>query len=97
MAMRFELDSNAFENLDAIAQEYIADSLLPEIVTRAKRIVPVDTGNLHDNIRALITPEGNFVIADTEYAAYVELGTSKMSAQPYLRPSMTSALPEKKR
>jgi len=34
------------------------------------------------------------VIADTDYAVYVEFGTKNMAAQPYLRPAVNQALRE---
>lgn len=52
---------------------------------------PVDTGNL----RASITHEVDtgekavYIGTNVEYAPYVELGTSKMGAQPFLRPAAT--------
>lgn len=59
----------------------------------AKRIVPVDTGNLKNSIRSEIdeiTP--NLVTAVTgtnvEYGPMVELGTSRQRPQPYLRPAL---------
>lgn len=97
MTMRIILDSDAFEQLNAISDDYIANSVLPNIVKRAQRIVPYETGNLHDHISAVSDDYGHFVVADTEYADFVENGTSKMAAQPYLRPAMTSALPRKKK
>jgi HK97 gp10 family phage protein len=54
----------------------------------------VDTGILQENIRPEVTSAGMFVVADTEYADFVERGTSKMAAQPFLRPAMTTALGE---
>ena len=60
------------------------------IVDEAKRIVPVRTGRL----KASIHKEDNFeksevlVGSEVEYALYVELGTYKMSARPYLRPAL---------
>jgi HK97 gp10 family phage protein len=80
--------------LQAVSDQYIADTVLPKIAEKAKRIVPIDSGNLHNNIRPEVNSEGMFVVADTEYAAFVEQGTSKMAAQPYLRPAMTTALGE---
>jgi HK97 gp10 family phage protein len=66
---------------------------------RARRLVPKLTWRLHDTIRsdakviapgkvrATVTAGGmvNGVLVD--YAALVERGTSKMRAQPYLRPA----------
>lgn len=52
---------------------------------------PVDTGNLRGSITHEVS-EGEkavYVGTNVEYAPYVELGTSKMDAQPYLRPAAT--------
>lgn len=59
----------------------------------AKRKVPVDTGRL----RASITPEVRktqtswvgVVGSNVQYAPYVELGTVRMAARPYLQPAIT--------
>lgn len=54
----------------------------------AKAIVPVDTGNLKGSITT--EKEGDFtaiVSANTDYAGYVEYGTYKMAAQPYMMPA----------
>lgn len=58
------------------------------VAERAKEYCPVDTGRLQESITA--TADGTTVTvgSDVEYAAYVELGTYKMSAQPYLRPAL---------
>jgi HK97 gp10 family phage protein len=50
--------------------------------------VPVDTGRLKGSIRADSTEDYGRVFTDVEYAIYVEYGTSKMKAQPFLRPSL---------
>jgi HK97 gp10 family phage protein len=62
------------------------------VTKKAKQLVPVDTGRL----RASIDYELNKVrsgykariYGNTEYAIFVELGTYKMDAQPYLRPAL---------
>lgn len=50
------------------------------------------TGQLHDSIRLKLSLNGMTAIvsANTEYAAYVEYGTRKMAAQPFLRPSLNT-------
>ena len=53
----------------------------------AKSLCPVDTGRLQSSIN--VQPGGN-TAADTEYAGFVEFGTSKMAAQPYLVPALLS-------
>lgn len=54
--------------------------------------VPVDTGRLKGTIKAEIegTSENPILVlsADTNYAEYVEFGTSRMKAQPFLRPAI---------
>ena len=65
----------------------------------SKRMCPVDTGRL----RASITHEVRRIARDivqgkvgsnVEYAAYVELSTSKTPAQPYLRPALEKNWPK---
>lgn len=59
---------------------------------KIKSIVPVDTGYLQATTFVTISVEGDRLIlrigADTPYAIYVELGTYKMRAQPYIRPTV---------
>jgi HK97 gp10 family phage protein len=54
--------------------------------------VPVDTGRLKGTIKAQIegTSENPVLVlsANTDYAKYVEFGTYKMKAQPFLRPAI---------
>lgn len=56
----------------------------------AKLRCPVDTGNLRDSIKYRVDESEAAVIIGTnvEYAPYVEFGTAKMQAQPYLRPAV---------
>lgn len=58
----------------------------------AKLIVPVDTGHLRQSIsgRTEKTSDGAKATIGTnvEYAAYVELGTSRQAAEPYLHPAL---------
>ena len=58
----------------------------------AKRMCPVDTGRLRASITHEIERSGDEVIGrvgtNVEYGVYVEYGTSRMSAKPYLRPSL---------
>lgn len=55
----------------------------------AARKCPVDTGNLRASITHEADAGGNAVYIGTnvEYAPYVELGTSRQEAQPFLRPA----------
>lgn len=59
------------------------------VAERARELAPVETGELRDSIhydRDL--PDGGTVRADAPYAAYVELGTVHMAAEPYLTPAL---------
>lgn len=55
----------------------------------AKQICPVDTGNLRNSIaHRQISENTEQVGTNVHYAPYVELGTYKMAAKPYLRPAV---------
>ena len=61
----------------------------------AKRHAPVDTGALRNSIGTSIA--GDRMSAEigptVNYGAYVEFGTSRMSAQPYMGPAMDEVTP----
>jgi len=74
---------------------------------QANNLVPVSTektapGAAHGNLKRSLTPsvDGNKNVAEgavstnVEYAPYVEFGTSKMRAQPYLRPAVRIVKPK---
>ncbi len=54
----------------------------------AKEICPVDTGTLRDSISVSVGDNRAEISANTDYASYVEFGTTKMAPQPYLVPSL---------
>lgn len=60
-----------------------------DVQRRAMRTVPVDTGNLKRSILVDVADDGKSatVTATADYAAYVEYGTRKMSARPFMRPA----------
>ena len=60
-----------------------------ELEARAKTEVPVDTGNLKNSLSTSLENDGMTGIVSTavEYAAYVEFGTVKMAARPYMTPA----------
>lgn len=57
----------------------------------AKRACPVDTGNLRNSITHAVAADEDavYVGTDVEYAPYVEMGTRRTAAQPFLRPAAT--------
>jgi HK97 gp10 family phage protein len=65
------------------------------IVTEAQRRVPVDTGTLRRSIHAdFPTPVSARVGPSVEYGAYVEFGTHRTAAQPYMTPAAEAARPK---
>ena len=52
----------------------------------AKKICPVDTGRLRSSITHKVEGLLGEVGTNVHYAPYVEFGTRKMKAQPYLKP-----------
>lgn len=58
----------------------------------AKRRCPVETGNLLRSGSSGVSLEGNdvfgWVVFAAHYAIFVELGTGRMAAQPYMRPAL---------
>lgn len=61
------------------------------LMDTAKSIVPVDTGRLRDSIDYQVTEDAQqitwIISPHTEYAEFVELGTYRQAAQPYMRPA----------
>jgi hypothetical protein len=63
------------------------------VVNKARQLAPVDTGQLRDSINytfhaATLTL---IVYAEAPHASFVEFGTSRMAARPYLRPALAEA------
>jgi HK97 gp10 family phage protein len=59
------------------------------VETHSKILCPVDTGFLRNSIQVdSVTPIEAIIAPHTDYAEYVEFGTSRMAAQPYMRPAL---------
>lgn len=66
------------------------------IVGQAKRLAPVDTGRLMSSLAILRTTNEGLTIdvgTNVEYASYVEYGTTRQKAQPYLFPAAEAERP----
>lgn len=50
---------------------------------------PVDTGNLRNSITHTTDGTAAYIGTNVEYAPYVELGTRRAAAQPFLKPAGT--------
>lgn len=101
MAADFEVKLTA-DNTDEVLRE------LNEAVQRglemiglqgegyAKRLCPVDTGNLRNSITHDRDDDSAYIGTNVEYAPYVEYGTSKTKAQPFLQPAAEDHVDEYK-
>ena len=56
----------------------------------AKKLAPVDTGNLRNSITHTVDEDepAEYIGTNVEYAPYVCLGTIHMKAQPFLKPAV---------
>ena len=76
------------QNLNKIYDKYL-NKVGEKIKLDAQQRCPIRTGTLKDSITYSVDIDGNELIisANTDYAIYVELGTRKQQAQPYLKPA----------
>ena len=81
------------------AAKWGVDKTTSECVIEAKNRVPRVTSTLQGSIQMRpAKQQGDDVVGiwgsfDVDYAIYVEMGTSRMSGTPYLRPSADSQYP----
>lgn len=54
----------------------------------------VDTGRLRNSLTHATDEDSAYIGTNVEYATYVEMGTSKMKARPYLEPAVTNHVDE---
>lgn len=57
-------------------------------VKRAKELAAVDTGEMRDKINYEIDRGVLYVKADADHSSFVEYGTVKMAAQPFMTPAI---------
>lgn len=86
-----------FEKAHADMPQYFKNAMsnsVTKIRSDAQAIVPVRTGMLKKSItvRTDSNPLMGWVLVGQPYGIYVEEGTWKMRAQPYLKPSLLSNL-----
>lgn len=63
------------------------EQIANDIAAIAKENAPVDTGELRDSVHVEKDGDNHAVVVGVDYGAFVELGTSRMAAQPYLGPA----------
>lgn len=86
--------NDLFAGPDSAVGKFVA-KLTIRVNGGAKRLAPVDTGRLRSSIAWEIGQEGTFIVGrvgtNVHYAPYLELGTRKMRARPFLRPALAAA------
>lgn len=96
--MQIQIDG--LDNAERLIKQYSAQAAekLHRGLVKGTRIVqnearaecPVDTGTLRRSIHGQVDGTDGVVGTNTEYAGYVEFGTYKMAAKPYLAPALKS-------
>lgn len=97
MAVEVQLDTTS---LDRLARDISPEAMDKAVRAAAfdaeggaKALAPVDTGYLRSGIRARrVGMAYSEVTTEAEYAPFVELGTSRQRAQPYLGPAAQEAI-----
>ena len=87
----FTIDDNTGAFLNALpgAVDVALEMIGLQAEGYAKMKCPVDTGNLRNSISHMVANQAAYIGTDVNYAAYVEKGTSKMPARPYIEPAVT--------
>ena len=98
----FKITANNIDEVMKAKDEYVEralEAIGAQVENYAKLKCPVDTGNLRNSIthQYSTNEQAEYVGTPVEYAAYVELGTSRMKAQPYLKPAVMDHVDELKR
>ena len=96
---KIELDARAFlSSLDNYQEDVLKglqqniEKAALTVERKAKQNCPVDTGKLRASITTEVGKLEAEVGTNVEYAPYVEFGTSKQSAQPFMRPALDKAI-----
>ena len=86
-----DLDELPDEQSQALEEEIhnIVENAGDNMVSYAQGIVPVRTGNLMASIFSEVDPDDLSIAlgATADYASFIEYGTVKMRAQPFLQPA----------
>jgi HK97 gp10 family phage protein len=91
------ITQNAFPailaGMEAKAEVVVAKAAM-DIQAHAQGRAPVDTGTLKNSIQATRMGTAHWrVVVGADYGLYVEYGTYRMAAQPFLRPAIESVRP----
>ena len=92
--MNVQFTDNSKEVLEAMQQAVVRALEKCGLTAEgyAKKMCPVDTGNLRNSITHTVDEEepAAYIGTNVEYAPYVCLGTIHMKAQPFLKPAVAA-------
>lgn len=82
----------------AIAQSpRIAEAILKnhteKVMRNAKALAPVDTDFMRSGIYTEYSEKNGYIISPAGYSGFVEFGTRKMYAQPFMKPGLEQQIP----
>jgi len=87
MAGGFRRDRSAVAKITALTEDAL-DEIAADVETYAKRLAPIDTGEMRSKIRTDSYPGRREIGAAVDYSEFVERGTSRQAAQPFLAPAL---------
>ncbi len=93
MSLEFLLKDNSQEAIEELHNKTAAilEAIGAQAEGYAKMACPVDTGRLRNSIsHAPIDDDTEAIGTNVEYAAYVEMGTQRTKAHPYLKPAVNN-------
>lgn len=84
---RVEWDYDGLARLYLLIDE-AGRPITEDVYEMMRRLVPIDTGLLRSTIEWIYVDGTGVIFVGTDYWRYVEYGTSKMAAQPFIRPAL---------
>jgi hypothetical protein len=89
--VRFNANPRALRKMSEVSFGRIRD-LAEDTVSRAVDKSPYDTGNNRDNIKFAQERKGAFIVfTESGYGGWLEIGTERRPATPYIRPAYQEA------
>lgn len=85
--VRIDWSQTGLGYIQTLVEGFTGDTI-DEITDDMRRLVPVDTGELRESIGSIHEGLAGLITVGTDYWSYVEFGTSKMAAQPFIRPAI---------
>lgn len=94
--VKLDINTKALKNAAAEQIQAALEEIGMKAENHAKLICPVDTGLLRNSITHTQEDKTAIIGSNVEYAPYVELGTSKRAATPFLTPAIQDNVGEYK-